>query len=98
MRLPSTERTWPGSNGSIMPCASAMRRIHLSLLMLMGLPGRLLVVLDDDLREHGRAVLALACDARGHAPGAVAVDRRDRTVRIGHHGGLARIGLLADAD
>jgi hypothetical protein len=28
-------RTWPGSNGSIMPCCSAMRRIHLSLLMLI---------------------------------------------------------------
>ena len=26
--------TWPGSNGSIMPCSSAMRRIHLSDLML----------------------------------------------------------------
>src|SRR5690242_6619524 len=35
MRLPSTERTWPGSNGSIMRCSCAMRRIHLSLLMLM---------------------------------------------------------------
>ena len=30
-------RTWPGSNGSIMPCCSAMRRIHRSLLMLMWL-------------------------------------------------------------
>src|SRR5881396_2262692 len=36
MRWPSGAwRTWPGSNGSIMPCCSAMRRIHLSLLMLM---------------------------------------------------------------
>jgi hypothetical protein len=28
-------RIWPGSNGSIMPVVSAMRRIHLSLLMLI---------------------------------------------------------------
>src|SRR6185312_5149122 len=33
---PSCSRIWPGSNGSIMPVCSAMRRIHLSLLMLMG--------------------------------------------------------------
>src|SRR4051812_40581613 len=35
-RRPSTWRTWPGSNGSMRPCCSAIRRIHLSLLMLMG--------------------------------------------------------------
>ena len=35
IRWPSRSRTWPGSNGSIMPCCSAMRRIHLSLLMLI---------------------------------------------------------------
>jgi hypothetical protein len=34
MRWPFTSRTWPGSNGSIIPCA-AMRRIHLSFLMLI---------------------------------------------------------------
>ena len=32
--LPSA-RTWPASKGSIMPCSSAMRRIHLSDFMLM---------------------------------------------------------------
>jgi hypothetical protein len=36
MRWPSAAwRTCPGSNGSIMPCSVAMRRIHLSLLMLI---------------------------------------------------------------
>src|SRR5438105_10306430 len=32
---PSTARTWFGSNGSIKPCSSAIRRIHLSLLIVM---------------------------------------------------------------
>src|SRR4051812_7777183 len=35
MRRPSTERTCPASYGSIMRWASAMRRIHLSALMLI---------------------------------------------------------------
>src|SRR5574337_217288 len=35
---PSRSRIWPGSNGSIMPCCSAMRRIHRSLLMLIARP------------------------------------------------------------
>src|SRR4051812_7659762 len=40
-RRPSTSRTCFGSNGSISPCASAMRRIHLSLLIVMrGSPWR----------------------------------------------------------
>ncbi len=33
--LPSTSFTCPGSNGSIMPCCSAILRIHLSALMLI---------------------------------------------------------------
>src|SRR3978361_453742 len=32
---PSASRPWPGSNGSIMPVASAVRRIHLSLLIVI---------------------------------------------------------------
>lgn len=35
MRWPLASLIWLGSNGSIMPCSSAMRRIHLSDLMLM---------------------------------------------------------------
>jgi hypothetical protein len=30
---PSTSRTWPGSNGSIIRVAAAIRRIHLSDLI-----------------------------------------------------------------
>jgi len=30
---PALVRTWPGSNGSIMLCCAAMRRIHLSLFI-----------------------------------------------------------------
>src|SRR6185295_15684866 len=33
---PSRSRIWPGSKGSIMPCSCAMRRIHLSLLIVIG--------------------------------------------------------------
>src|SRR3954462_9819896 len=32
---PSASRTWLGENGSIMPVCSAIRRIHLSLLILI---------------------------------------------------------------
>src|SRR5690606_3357501 len=39
MRRPSTSFTCPGSNGSIMPCSSAMRRIQRSDLMVMGASG-----------------------------------------------------------
>jgi hypothetical protein len=42
MRRPSAAADLPGSNGSIIPVSLAMRRIHLSLLMLIGpdsLPG-----------------------------------------------------------
>src|SRR3990172_2570637 len=35
MRLPPTSLTCPGSNGSILRCSAAMRRIHLSDLMVM---------------------------------------------------------------
>src|SRR5258706_13160179 len=93
MRLPSTERTCPGSKGSIIPWLAAMRRIHLSLLMLIALS----VVLDNDLGEHGRAVLRLARDARRHLARDVAVDGGDRTVGVRDHGGLAGVGRLADA-
>src|SRR6185369_5843730 len=33
---PSRWRIWPGSKGSIMPCSSAILRIHLSLLIVIG--------------------------------------------------------------
>ena len=33
---PSTSRTWPGSNGSIIRVAAAIRRIHLSDLITSG--------------------------------------------------------------
>src|SRR5438445_7094148 len=95
MRLPSSCRTCPGSNGSIMLWAAAMRRIHLSLLMLIFW---LLVVLDDDLGKDGRAVLGLTGNAGSHLAGDIAVDRGNGPIRIGDHGGLARICLLADAD
>src|SRR5690242_3231937 len=36
MRFPSSSRTWPGSNGSIIPVVCAMRRIHLSDLIIAG--------------------------------------------------------------
>jgi hypothetical protein len=36
MRWPFPSFTCPGSNGSIMRCSAAMRRIHLSDLMLIG--------------------------------------------------------------
>src|SRR3569832_510752 len=38
MRSPRRSRTWPDSKGSIMPWRSAMRRIHLSDLMLIEEP------------------------------------------------------------
>src|SRR5258706_9679138 len=94
MRLPSTSRTWPASKGSIIPWAAAIRRIHLSLLMLIAFS----VVLDDDLGEYRRAVLRLARDARGHLARDVAVDGGDRALGVRNHAGLAGIGLLADAD
>src|SRR4029079_16156023 len=77
-----------------MPCWAAMRRIHLSLLMLIFAS----VVLDDDFREQRGTIFRLPGDARGHLAGDVAIDGRDRPFRIGPHGGLARIRLLSDAD
>src|SRR5687767_10700608 len=92
MRCPLRSRTWPGSNGSIMPCSSAMRRIHLSALMLM-LSG----VLDRDFREclgtrPGRFELLR------RPRGDIQVGARERTVGLRHHRGAAAVGLLADAD
>src|SRR6266568_5303159 len=97
MRWPLSSFTCPGSKGSIMRRSAAIRRIHLSDLMLIG--GEPSGVLGhDDVRK-----------LRGHVPGGLrdldrkpapdrAVDLRRPTLRVGNHGRLARIRLLADCD
>src|SRR5688500_9273757 len=75
-----------------MPCSRAMRRIHLSALMLM-LSG----VLDRDLRKclgarPGRFELL------PRARGDVEIGARDGAVGLRHHRGTSAVGLLADAD
>src|SRR5260221_12652485 len=97
MRWPFTSLTWPGSNGSIMRCSAAIRRIHLSDLMLIR-SARSGVLGHDDVRKLG-----------GHVPGGLRdldrkptpdrpVDLRRPALRVGHYGRLARVGLLADGD
>src|SRR5512139_1816506 len=95
MRWPSAAcRTCPGSNGSIMPCWVAMRRIHRSLLMLI-----------DRLARKGARFYAPACARRrlrstlreGAQPGLEQRQLRahraaDVNLRIGVAVGLA--GLL----
>src|SRR5580658_3106266 len=105
MRRPSTSRTWPASNGSIMACSRAMRRIQLSDLMLMSScfcrsaarrARKVSGFLDDDLGKYAAAVAR----ARRQRPGGAA---RHREVRLGarrigggNHRGTAAVGLGAD--
>src|SRR5712671_8015971 len=98
MRWPFTSFTWPGSNGSIMRCSAAMRRIHLSDLMLIGARPRSGVLGDDDVRKlRGHVPRGLRDLHREPAPDRP-VDVRRPTVRVGDHGRLARVRLLTDGD
>src|SRR6266571_3428812 len=97
MRWPLSSFTCPGSNGSIMRRSAAIRRIHLSDLMLIGdEPSGVLG--HDDARK-----------LRGHVPGRFRdldrkpapdrpVDIRRPALRVSYHGRLARVRLLADCD
>src|SRR5438309_8071050 len=98
MRCPLTSFTCPGSKGSIMRRSAAIRRIHLSDLMLMGGASPSGVLGHDDVRK-----------LRGHVPGGLRdldrkpapdrpVDLRRPALRVGDHGRLARVRLLADGD
>src|SRR6185369_610935 len=49
-------------------------------------------------RELGREVLGLAGDLDCHLPRYALVHGRKLAVRVGHHGRLAAVGLLADLD
>src|SRR5579883_739980 len=120
MRPPPFCFTCRGSNGSIMPVA-AMRRIQLSLFMLMEcserreaaggrqkaansnsdsslLPHQASRILDHDLWHSDRLVLGLQRQLRGGLAGDLAITRGD--VGVGHRrdGGIAAVGLFADAD
>src|SRR5947207_15438565 len=96
-RSPPWCLTCPGSNGSIMPCSAAMRRIQRSLLMLMVRPGAS-GVLDDDVGELDRLVARLQREpARGLARD-LAVAPRERGIGLRRDRGPAAVGLLADAD
>src|SRR5487761_2346931 len=75
-----------------MPASSAMRRIHLSDLMLMS------GILDDDFREQGGVILGEIGHLVGHAPRNRPVYRTDLALAVSDYGGIARIGLFADTD
>src|SRR5262245_14895157 len=88
---PSTSRTWPGSNGSIMRCSRTMRRIHLSALMLMGSG-----VLHHDARKC-LVVAGARSQPRGRASCHMAIGAGDRPLGVRRHDRLARVGKLADS-
>src|SRR5262245_32746337 len=97
MRDPFATRTCPGSNGSIMPF-SAMRRIHRSDLILMPLIPSSSGVFNSN-GWKGRTGRQCGSGEPCRSP-AREIDIRlsERALRLRHHGGLAAVGLLADAD
>src|SRR5690348_4828691 len=94
MRPPAACLTCPGSNGSIIPPA-AMRRIHLSDLMLMLLFSR---VLYRNLGHGNRPVLRLQRQLRGGLARDLAITRGDVGIWNRGNGRIAAVGLFPDAN
>src|SRR6476646_11121454 len=93
-----------------MPCASAMRRIHLSDLIVMDVAracpatsrdtrsGGGSRVLDDYVGKLRREILGLLRDENRDLARNRLVRVRDGAVRVGHDRRASRVRLLADVD